>query len=222
MGGYGNLQFSLENGIYQTNAVFDQLESGTYSVQIRDNEQCVLETEIKLAQPESLIADWDITEPACAQSKDGSVFTTFTGGTEPYTSIWTNSDGEITEPTSLGIGTYSMLVSDYNQCLLDEQITLNAGACQPQIDVPNVFSPNNDRLNDFLYVDAQHLANYRLEIFNRWGHQVFVLDQNNLYWNGYIMHTEREAATGVYFYVLTAFDFDGVRLIKKGNIHLFR
>lgn len=68
---------------------------------------------------------------------------------------------------------------DNNPCTLDTCIN---GICDNipfDYYVPNVFSPNNDGLNDYFEINGD-VQDVRLKIFNRWGELVYEGDK----WNG--------------------------------------
>lgn len=64
---------------------------------------------------------------------------------------------------------------------------------------PNVFTPNNDGLNDEFDLKINCLdCGFELQIYNRWGQ---LLEQNNTFkWNG--MYNGNSCSDGVYYYVL--------------------
>jgi gliding motility-associated-like protein len=70
------------------------------------------------------------------------------------------------------------------------------------IDVPNVFSPNGDGTNDTWLIP--NLADYpgaKVEVFNRWGQQVFLSYGYNKAWDGTFLGKPLPLAT--YYYVIT-------------------
>ncbi|GAB2949644.1 hypothetical protein GCM10027048_13420 [Hymenobacter coalescens] len=81
----------------------------------------------------------------------------------------------------------------------------------PQLDVPNVFTPNKDGLNDTFIVQAEQEGN-KVEIFNRWGRKVKEFSNYNNDWDG-----ESQPA-GVYYYHITARDGK----VTKGWVELVR
>ena len=93
--------------------------------------------------------------------------------------------------------------------------------------IPNVFSPDFDGVNDnfTIYGNAAALEVKRLEIFDRWGNQVyqasnFPLNDNFLGWDGRI--NGEQATAGVYaFYTQIEF-IDGVIMLYEGSITLMR
>lgn len=93
--------------------------------------------------------------------------------------------------------------------------------------IPNAFSPNGDGHNDHFYPHAAPEVSEisRLEIFDRWGSQVF---KNHHFAPGQPVHgwdgTQRgqPAAVGVYVYFLEALFRDGKRQLFKGELYLVR
>ena len=72
--------------------------------------------------------------------------------------------------------------------------------------MPNAFTPNNDGLNDVLLPKGTGwiYANYKFEVYNRWGHKVFSTNNVNTGWDGglqvnaYIADITRANTNNVY------------------------
>jgi gliding motility-associated-like protein len=91
---------------------------------------------------------------------------------------------------------------------------------QPEPILPNVFSPNQDGVNEVYAIE--HLPeNSTLEVFNRWGSLVFTQApyQNN--WPGHAPNGN-PLADGVYFAILTYQDQNGKLQQKKQTVHVVR
>ena len=74
--------------------------------------------------------------------------------------------------------------------------------CDCKMFVPNVFTPNNDNLNDFFFpVITCEFDEYHIVIYNRWGQLLFESFDQNEKWDG--KYKNREVAEGVYFYLIT-------------------
>jgi gliding motility-associated-like protein len=99
-------------------------------------------------------------------------------------------------------GTYH--VSLENACgLVRDSIRVGSSLeqCECRLFIPNVFSPNQDGVNDCFVVDYPcDLQQYQLNIFDRWGRLVFAADSPNEIWDG--TQGARPCPRGVYFYVL--------------------
>jgi gliding motility-associated-like protein len=67
--------------------------------------------------------------------------------------------------------------------------------------IPNIFSPNNDGLNDEFAIKNLP-AVYTLTIYTRWGNEVFAVSNSRKYWNGKD-GGNKEVSDGIYYYVLS-------------------
>ena len=102
--------------------------------------------------------------------------------------------------------------------------TLDDGSCilpNPEVQAPNIFTPNGDGANDFFFLTSKNLKTLRLVIINRWGNTVFDktsenVSSSNPTWSG------DKFEEGVYFYRYIATGFTGDELIGHGFIHLVR
>lgn len=99
----------------------------------------------------------------------------------------------------------------------------------PDIQMPNVFTPNGDGQNDLLLpIKWSDVLGGTISIFNRWGQLVYQSEANAFAengWNGIDQISGRPCAEGTYFYVLSLqmnSDTGTVNTDFKGNITLFR
>lgn len=84
-------------------------------------------------------------------------------------------------------------------------------------EVPNVFTPNNDGVNDKLSL-MNIPKNSSFKILNRWGNIIFeTLNPNQEFWDG-TTKDGKLCSDGVYFYILD--DADGNK--KTGFVHMIR
>jgi gliding motility-associated-like protein len=93
-----------------------------------------------------------------------------------------------------------------------------------KLEVPNVFSPNADGINDFFQVKAQTLRTFSGVIVNRWGRTVFEWTNWEDYeagWDGKLSGGT-DASPGVYYYVITAEGMDDAPYEIQGALHLMR
>ncbi|MEN8927942.1 MAG: gliding motility-associated C-terminal domain-containing protein [Flavobacteriales bacterium] len=97
---------------------------------------------------------------------------------------------------------------------------------KPEVDyqVPNVFSPNGDGINDFFYLKKQaydrcyDAAN--VKVYNRWGQLVFSSDNANFEWDGKD-ENGKELSGGSYFVILQGF-YGGKEVTQNFPLTLFR
>lgn len=89
-------------------------------------------------------------------------------------------------------------------------IVSNVQSSVMNYDIPNVFTPNGDEINDvFKLVDYQNVANATIVILNRWSNKVFENDKVDFQWNGSKYNDGTPCDDGVYFYKITFEDFSG-------------
>jgi gliding motility-associated-like protein len=96
--------------------------------------------------------------------------------------------------------------------------------CNPSIEIPNVFTPNGDGINDTFNFTIVGASDVSFTIFNRWGIEIqtTTLKQPTTFiWDG--RTTSGEACSdGVYFYTLQYTDAKGDTHKKNGYVSLFR
>lgn len=121
-------------------------------------------------------------------------------------------------------GTYIVALRTFSQegCS-DEFVNLdNPVVVSPSsLEVPNVFSPNDDGINDLFIVSHNSLKQFHGLILNRAGQKVFEWSDPDIGWNG--KHTSGNDATpGAYFYIIKGVGWDGKKYEFKGTMYLFR
>ena len=82
--------------------------------------------------------------------------------------------------------------------------------------IPTVFSPDGDGTNDLFYVKGQNIGHLHLEVYNRWGQQVFSAPTLGDRWDG--SYRGQACPMGTYVYRLL---WDK-KTIKTGTITLIR
>ncbi|MDX5320781.1 MAG: gliding motility-associated C-terminal domain-containing protein, partial [Bacteroidota bacterium] len=117
-------------------------------------------------------------------------------------------------------GIYPVKLVDYNHCeILDTLILVNR--CPYYIIFPNSFTPNGDYLNDVFRAKAEHILEFNLIIYDRWGAVVFKSDDVEFGWDGRIKG--EPAQQGAYMY-RCSFSFPDGNVIRrenvKGSVHL--
>ncbi|MEZ4992557.1 MAG: T9SS type A sorting domain-containing protein, partial [Saprospiraceae bacterium] len=115
-GGTEPYTYAWSNGA--TTEDISGLSAGTYTVTVTDANGCSDEATFTIDEPEVLVINLDATaidDVTCNGDATGSINLVVSGGTEPYTYVWSN--GETTEDISgLPAGTYDVTVTDANGC----------------------------------------------------------------------------------------------------------
>jgi gliding motility-associated-like protein len=90
-----------------------------------------------------------------------------------------------------------------------------------KFDMPNVFTPNRDNLNDFFRpLNAEGGKKATLEIFNRWGQKIFGTHDIYKGWDG--SHEGEDSAAGTYYWMITHLDEKCKEVKQKGFFTLLR
>ena len=122
-------------------------------------------------------------------------------------------------------GTYILYVQDSIGCMTRNEMTITAEECLPQFEIPNVFTPNGDGINDVLKLTAMvKLFDFEIRLFNRWGNQVYAYkgEPEEFSWDGTLHGNGQGAPDGVYFYVATYKDYLDKKKKQSGSVTILR
>jgi hypothetical protein len=104
------------------------LGTGTYTVVVTDANDCTATETFDLTEPEPIAIADDVMQPTCNDANGpltGAIDLTITGGTAPYTFAWSDGSTATTEDLAdLGTGTYTVVVTDANNCTETATFTL--------------------------------------------------------------------------------------------------
>jgi gliding motility-associated-like protein len=89
------------------------------------------------------------------------------------------------------------------------------------ITMPDIFTPNNDSINDIYRPIARGISSLRAWVFNRYGTLIYNWDGVNGFWDGYTT-SGNPCQPDVYFCVLEATGFDGKTYKLKSKVTLLR
>jgi gliding motility-associated-like protein len=175
------------------------LQAGTYVYAIIDGFGCGFTDTVLVPQPDSLTIKRKVNPAICEGRQNGSIFIEVEGGTAPYNYLWSNQ--AITQNLeNIGKGFYSLRVSDMNQCVAFDTITVHEISCE--LFIPNVYTPNSDGVNDnFVIVGIEFYPDNQLLIFNRWGKEILQFVGYKNEWDGRDALGDK-VADGVYYYIL--------------------
>ncbi|MCH2200310.1 MAG: gliding motility-associated C-terminal domain-containing protein [Flavobacteriales bacterium] len=100
-------------------------------------------------------------------------------------------------------GVYTVIAQNEFGCESRENVEVLID-CDPEVFVPNAFTPNNDGVNEvFEVISSQTLEDFHLTVFNRWGQKVFDSFDQNVPWIGNFDNGEYYVQDGVYSWQLS-------------------
>ncbi|BDX37378.1 hypothetical protein CYCD_07330 [Tenuifilaceae bacterium CYCD] len=130
-GGTGTLSYTLNPGVItNTSGVFNDLDIGTYTVDVTDGNGCgpITSTPIILSAPPAISLNDVIVANvgSCYGNSDGSITIDATGGTAPLQYSIDNGANFSTNNVFSGLpaGTYDIVVNDINNCPQDSTVTI--------------------------------------------------------------------------------------------------
>ena len=81
------------------------------------------------------------------------------------------------------------------------------------LEIPNVFTPNGDNVNDIFTIKSTGVKEIALQIFNRWGEKLYEFSGAKASWDGKVPNGA-SAPEGTYFFFVKATGFDGKEIEK--------
>jgi gliding motility-associated-like protein len=120
----------------------------------------------------------------------------------------TNVSGEARVIFIFGVkdsGRYCIwLAIDNNGCIdTAKQCLFVNEACTLPKQIPNVFSPNGDGINDIFTIKSTGLRELICTLYNRWGMEIYQYDAVKTGWDGHTF-SDNKAPDGTYYYILKA------------------
>jgi gliding motility-associated-like protein len=89
-----------------------------------------------------------------------------------------------------------------------------------KLEVPNVFTPNGDQINDYFEVTTDGTTVYEFSVFTRTGTRIYYSHSPRIFWDGNSLDG-KELKEGVYYYVIEE-EGGSDPFEHTGFMHLFR
>ena len=211
-GVFPDYYFSFEGERFTPLSSFNNLEAGDYDIAIEDRKGCttVRTFTIPIASPIDVDAGEDTEVEFLGDNiqLDGSFMADGNVSFEWEPSDFVNcGDGTTNclDPivTPPGTTDFIIIMTDENGCTTKDTVQVRVLNTRP-VYAPNVFSPNEDGINDNFYLIGSSLSVLSIKdfvIFDRWGNKVFTANNlapsdPNAGWDGRFNGTPVE--TGVY------------------------
>lgn len=197
------------------------LPQGSYTVVVTDSVySCEVDTAFTLKPPAT--PTFNLTREASLCVGDGGRVQLVASGAQGLSYFWptrNETNGTITVDQ---VGEYQVRVTDPQGCTATGSARV-VNLCEPRVNIPQAFTPNNDGQNDELEVFSSYVTDYELRIYNRWGEVIFISNSPEQKWDG----TYKGAAypSMLYPYVISykseSFP-ERDRVVKRGSVLLIR
>ncbi len=154
-------------------------------------------------------------------------------GASSINCLWSFGNGVVTpstvlnttqqSATYLNAGTYTVVLFASKGACQDSAMKLILVEMPAKMEVPNVFTPNGDKVNDVFRLISSNLATIEATIYDRWGNVVYNVksETGNIAWDGKNLQG-LDCAEGTYFYIIKATGKDDSPFEQKGNVSLYR
>ena len=149
---------------------------------------------------------WDFGDPAAINGANSSILT---NPSHSYTYV--------------GLYNVNMIATSSKGCKDTATIVVEITS-DFAVYIPNAFTPDDNGLNDFFQpmgvgIDEDR---YRLDIFDRWGENVFTSTTFRKGWDGSVKGGSRMAPQGVYTYKILIYDTQGGKHPFIGHVTLIK
>lgn len=118
-------------------------------------------------------------------------------------------------------GTFSLTVTSEQDCATTDSVTVVRDC---YLDIPNVFTPNGDGINDYFFpreLLSMNVTKFHMRVFNRWGTLVFETTRTDgRGWDGRFNGEIQPG--GVYVYMIKAEIDHHIEEVRNGNVTLLR
>lgn len=195
-----------------TNSSFTIYESGIYSVEVEYECGFVYsDIQVEIIEPNILNLGNDTS--ICFLNENFVLDVKIQNASYLWHNYSTNPSIEISSP-----GLYWVQITDACGIRTDTiNITDNCKECIPQF--PNSFTPNSDMINDyFLPILDCEILHFSIQIFDRWGKQMFYSNTIDIGWDG--LYKNRAVSNGIYVYKSKFTTLSGKVLETQGSIML--
>ena len=192
--GFPPYSYLWDNG---DNTQHANLCAGAHWVEVTDNDGCVVREDFTIDNLSIILDPADAIIECDLENLDIELSVSVFGGTDPYTYLWANGSTDSTTNLSINPGPLSIQVMDNNACTLDTLFTITA--MTPEC-VPNVFTPNNDNVNDFWNLEKAFIYDdTEVRVYGRFGQKIFESTGYELPWDG-TNNNGKDVPQGAYFY----------------------
>ncbi len=185
----GNPPYVYElNGVIQASNTFSNLGVGTYVIAVRDVNGCEATQNFDILAPVPVTVDLVAPQIVILQGMTTPLIANASSPNSPIIHyMWEPGVDSIfnfdncNDPTNcfnpnvtpLYTTVFTVTVMNADSCYASDTATIIVEV-EPSAFIPTAFSPNGDGLNDRFEFDILGATNISIEIFDRWGHRIYL------------------------------------------------
>lgn len=225
--GFTNVMFNYGNGLtpnvtncYNTIGIYTISAIGTYS----NGCTSILNNPLSITVLNNPVASFSL--PSTANANQPIQIINNSSGASLYN--WAFGDGNTLNTYSSNIthtyataGKYCVFLTAIDTAFYCSDTTTQCIVISDnfEIEIPNVFTPNTDGINDVFIVKAKGIKDFYGQIYDRWGVLLFEWNDLTSGWNGYLKNNAK-APTGSYYYIIKCTLMNGDIKEYKGYLTL--
>ena len=219
-GGIGQRNLVWSTGETTSTITVSPSATTTYTVSVSDSCGNQLSEQVKIyVQSPSASFTYHYVENDKIQLVDGS-------SSDVVEWLWIFGDGDSSNVQNpehkfrdTGLFTVMLIVRNAFGCY--DTSTMVIRAYPPfKFFIPNVFTPTNDFLNDFFDGKGEGFVEYEMQIFNRWGEEIYQSETYGRGWPG--VYKGKPVQLGVYVYKFKLVTPVGLTYRYQGHVTLLR
>lgn len=220
-----NLTLNTSDSTFSTTSSCNPIDTGIVSTTFINQNGC---DSVHIVNTEFLATNYAINQNYAIVNGGESFDFTIINEDENLEFSWFGSNGELCDlpcdnytvnPNDFSVIYYFTLTDTASNCFSNDTMRIDV-EYSSELNIPNIFTPNNDGENDIYRVYGKDIFEYSLMIFDRWGGKLFETNDLTEGWNG--TFKEQPVASGVYIGLIKATGIDGKKYEQDVNIRLVR
>ena len=196
------LEYSIDQIDFTTSNTIQDLDAGIHTIYVKGENSCVHPFEVEIFEAGDL--EVEFIEPALDCSvREANLVPIIIDSYGDISYAWDTGESDSTI-VAANSGVYNLSVTD--KCSTQEyswDIQLEEVIREQPIYFPNIFSPNQDGVNECFVPMVRPettILSYKLSIFDRWGNKYFETTEMDDCWDG--IYNGKNVKTGVFVYLL--------------------
>ena len=221
------ISYSIDGGLtFRDNGLFENIGEGIYSIIINDSASCVWNLEPILFESYNALIG-ELTQNITIKLGDTVQLSVKNVNFTPISYKWNSKGLDMVDNGSTLLVSpyqsteYEVKIFDQNGCSIT--LTTRILIDDSDIYIPNIFTPNNDGINDYfsIFAPSDDLRNIeKLAIYDRWGNLVYTISNQSLQsfkgWDGKFNNRLVKSGTYAFYFILS--DLSNKQKIYNGNI----